>query len=211
MGTNPFIAALADGTCSREAIRRYAIETYVLSFTFPQRLASLYAICPDSAVRVGLLRNILEEEGVSSFDGEHIVRHHDRQHGEIARRFAHAAGVRDGELSSALAAYRHDTWVDQAIAGGRLCAALAYLTVGFEGCVPPTYTLIIDALERNYGFSRDDLEFFILHAVADADHARLGEEMAAALAHDDAAREEAFTGLKRARTAWWWWHKSFAR
>ena len=210
MAANPFVAALADGTCSRDAIRRYATETYVLSSTFPQRLALLVAMCPHSAVRVELVRNILEEEGVSSFDGERIVRRDDRQHGEIARRFAHAAGVDDEELARARRDDRRETWVDRAIAEQRLCSALAYITVGFEGCVPPTYALIVEALERNYGFSRDDLEFFILHMAADADHSRLGAEMVVALVRSDADRAEAIDGVKRATTAWWWWHRSFA-
>ena len=211
LAANPFLAALANGSCPRDAIRRYAIDTYVLSSTFSQRLASLVAMCPDSAVRVELVRNILEEEGVASFDGKRISRRDDRQHGEIARRFAHAAGVDDAELARAKDQYRRQTWVDRAIAGGRLCAALAYLTVGFEGCVPPTYALLVSALERNYGFSRDDLEFFILHMTADADHSRLGAEMIAALVRSDADREEALTGVQRATTAWWWWHRSFVR
>jgi pyrroloquinoline quinone (PQQ) biosynthesis protein C len=211
IGANPFLTALADGTCSRDAIRRYAVETYVLSSTFPQRLGSLVAMCSDSAVRLELVRNILEEEGVTSFDGEHIVRRDDRQHGEIARRFAHAAGAGDEELLRARQETRREIWLDRAIADGRLCSALAYLTVGFEGCVPPTYALLIDALEKNYAFSRDDLEFFILHMTADADHSRIGAEMTAALVRTEADREEAVTGVKRARTAWWWWHRSFAR
>lgn len=211
IGANPFLRALAGGTASRHAIRRYAIETYVLSSTFPRRLASLVAMCSDPAVRLELLRNILEEEGVTSFDGEHITRRADRQHGEIARRFAHAAGVRDEELLRAREEQRPKTWVDHAIADGRLCTALAYLTAGFEGCVPPTYALLVRALEGNYGFTPDDLEFFILHMTADAEHSRLGAEMTAALVRSEADREEAVTGVKRAKTAWWWWHKSFAR
>src|SRR5437867_7280410 len=91
MAANPFLAALAAGRCPREAIRRYAVDTVVLSSTFPQRLASLAAMCADPVVRLEILRNMLEEEGVTSFDGERIVRRDDRRHGEIARRFAQAA------------------------------------------------------------------------------------------------------------------------
>jgi len=211
IGAHPFLVMLANGTCSRNSIKRYAIETYVISSNFPQRLASIAAICPDSSVRLELLRNMLEEEGVASFDGEHIVRRDERQHGELARRFAHAAGATDAELAHARNKDRHETWVDRAVNERRLCAALAYLTVGFEGCVPPTYALIVDALVRNYGFSRDDLEFFIMHMSADTDHSIIGAKMTATLARSDEDREEALTGVKRALTAWWWWHRSFAR
>lgn len=211
MGAHPFLTALAGGTCPRQAIRRYAVETYVLASAFPQRLASLMAMCPHSRVRLELVRNLLEEEGITSFDGERIVQRQDRHHGQIARRFAHAAGVDDEELARAQHEERRPIWVDQAIAEKRLCTALAYLTVGFEGCVPPTYTLLVSALEGNYGFSRDDLEFFILHMTADVDHARFGAEMIATLVSGEADREEAVTGVKRATTAWWWWHRSFVR
>jgi len=209
MTRHPFITALSNGTCPPAAIRRYAVETYVLASTFPRRLASLVAICDDAAVRIELLRNILEEEGAVSFDGERLVRRADRQHGEICRRFAHAAGASDAELDRARREDRRTTWVDRAIGGGRLLAALAYLTIGFEGCVPPTAALIVETLQKNYGFSRDALEFFILHMTADAGHARTGAEMTAALVRSDADRKESFEGVKRATTAWWWWHRSF--
>jgi pyrroloquinoline-quinone synthase len=211
MRTNPFIAALGRGDCPRDTIRSYAIATYVLSASFPQRLASLAAICSNPAVRLELLRNMLEEEGVHSFDGERIVRRDDRQHGEIARRFARAAGASDDDLVRARDQARHDVWLDRAIAGRRLCAALAYLTVGFEGCVPATYALIVEALQRNYGFSLDDLEFFTLHMTADGDHSRLGAAMTAALVRNEMDREEAMLGVKHAVTTWWRWHKSFVR
>ncbi len=211
MRENPFIAALARGDCSRDTIRRYAIDTYVLSAGFPQRLASLLAICPHPAVRLELLRNLLEEEGVHSFDGQRIVRREDRRHAEIAHRFARAAGVPEDVLARALEQARRDTWFDRAIDSGRFCAALSYLTVGFEGCAPATYPLLVEALDRNYGFSRADLEFFILHIAADADHARLGAEMTATVACSETDREEAMLGVKHAVTTWWRWHKSYVR
>ena len=34
MASNPFIIALANGTASRDALRRYAIDTYLLAYFF---------------------------------------------------------------------------------------------------------------------------------------------------------------------------------
>lgn len=211
MRSNPFLVALAAGTASRDAIRRYAIGTYLLAHFFPQRLAALMSICDDAAIRLELLRNLLEEDGVIALDGDRPVRDPERSHGAIARRFCLLAGATDDDLAAARAADARNTWVDQALAQGRLAASLAYLTVGVEGCVSATHRLLIPILQERYGFSAGDLEFFILHAGADAEHARTGAAMTASVVRSDEDRVAALDGARRATRAWWWWHRSFAR
>src|SRR6185295_16389588 len=119
MDANPFLVALAGGTASREAVRRYAIETYLLAFFFPQRLAAVMAICGDPAIRLELLRNLLEEDGVIAMDGDRPVRDPERCHSTIARRFCLASGATDEDLGRARAAGKRNTWVDQQIEIGR--------------------------------------------------------------------------------------------
>ena len=211
MASNPFIIALANGAASRDALRRYAIDTYLLAYFFPQRLAALAAICDDAEIRLEILNNLLEEDGVIGIDGGRVIRDVERSHGAIARRFCLAAGATDDDLDRARAAYTRDTWVDESIANGNVAASLAYLTVGIEGCVAATYRLLITVLEKQYGFSRDDLEFVALHAGADAEHARIGAALTASVVRSDEERVAALEGATRATTAWWWWHRSFVR
>ena len=211
MRSHPFVAALAKGVLPRDALRRYTIDLYLLAYFFPQRLAALAAMCDDAEARAELLRNLLEEDGIVGIDGERLIRDPERSHGAIARRLCLAAGATDDDLDRARAAYRRDTWVDRSIASGALAAALAYLTVGIEGCVAATFPLLLPMLEQQYGFSRHDLEFVALHATADAKHARIGAALTASVVRSDDDRAAALEGAARAATAWWWWHRSFVR
>jgi len=207
IGRHPFFSGLREGTISRDAIRRYAIDTWLLSITFPRRLAALIAMCENDAVRAELLHNLLEEEGFVARDGA-LTQDAERRHYALSRRFALAAGATDDELQASLRDARA-TWVDGAITSGRLVAALAYLTVGFEGFVPDAYALLIEAFEAQYRFSSHDLEFFYLHRTADAAHADAGAKLVASLVRTDQDREEAREGVQHARTAWWWWHRRY--
>src|SRR4051794_3484004 len=94
---HPFFAALREGTVAGDAIRRYAIDTWQLSTTFPRRLAALIAMCEDDRVRAELLHNLLEEEGFVARDGV-LTQDPERRHYALSRRFALAAGATDEEL-----------------------------------------------------------------------------------------------------------------
>jgi pyrroloquinoline quinone (PQQ) biosynthesis protein C len=206
---NPFVAAVVEGRCSRDAIRRYAIAVFALSDQFPSRLAATAGICDDPEVRLSLLENLLEEEGITRLEDGHLIRDDGKRHASVARRFAVAAGASDEELAAASARERDTaTWLHEAIAARRAAAALAYLTVGIEGSVPATLTLIAAALSQHYGFRDDDLAFLTSHIALDEAHGASGVRMTARLVRSDADRADAIEGARRGALAWWWFHRS---
>lgn len=211
MRQNAFVAALIDGRSSHHALRRYAAGLFALSDRLPQRLLAIAARCEDRGVRLALLENLLDEEGIVGIDGGRLMVDEGRRHPNMARRFAHAAGVSDADLSAASAsAMGEATWLNDAIAQNHLTAALAYLTIGIESNVPSTMTLVAAALERHYGFDRGDLEFLTAHIELDEGHAANGARLTSRLVRNDADRAEALEGARRGGLAWWWWHRSFA-
>jgi pyrroloquinoline quinone (PQQ) biosynthesis protein C len=209
MRRNPFVAAIVAGRCSRDQIRAYAAGLFALSDRFPLRLAATAAICDDPDVRLALLENLMEEEGVVRIEEGRLIRDDSRRHATVARRFALAAGASDDAL---LSASEHEaataTWLTEAIAGRRLAAALAYLTVGIEGSVPATLSLVADALSRHYQFADEDLEFLTSHVAFDAAHGAAGARMTARVVRSDADRADALEGARRGAVAWWWFHRS---
>jgi len=211
MCENPFIAALTEGRASRDAIRRYTAGLYALSDRLPQRLLRIAAMIDDRKVRLALLENLLEEEGVIAIDGGHLVADDRKRHPNLARRLAHAAGATDDDLRDASAAAEAQaTWLNDAIAKGRIAAALAYLTVGIEGNVPATMELVVDALASHYAFHERELEFLTSHIELDAGHAAAGARLVARIASTGADRADAIEGARRGGLAWYWWHRSFA-
>jgi len=209
---NPFVAAIVAGRCSRDAIRRYAAATYALSDHFPQRLAAAASIVDDPEVRLALLENLLEEEGVVALHGNRLIRDDAKRHGNVALRFAIAAGATEDDLR---AAREHDRvaapWLAAAIARKSAAAAVAFLTVGIESNVPATLSLIAESLSRHYGFAAHDLEFLESHVAFDASHGAAGARLTARLACTAPKRDEALEGARRGALAWWGFHRSFCR
>src|SRR5438046_2796629 len=73
MRRNAFVIALIDGRCSREIVKRYAAGVFALSDRLPQRLLAIAARCDDRDVRIALLENLIEEEGIVGIDRGRFV------------------------------------------------------------------------------------------------------------------------------------------
>jgi pyrroloquinoline quinone (PQQ) biosynthesis protein C len=119
----------------------------------------------------------------------------------MARNFTRAAGVADHEID----AFRvgPPNWFSRQIAAGNWIGPFAYIAVGTEANVPPTYRLLIPALAERYGFSEADLEFLIEHVSADDRHALDGALLLESIATTESARQQALEGARRGGRGWW--------
>ncbi len=207
--TNPIVAGVTAGTLPREVVRQYALMIAAMAEEFPRRICAVLSICDDLAVRRSLLGNLLEEEGVVEIVREAGVRiDHERRHGVIARRFAHAAGATDGDVDAIQAPPAQ--WFADAIRGDNWIGAFSYFAIGFEANVPATFRALVDPLIANYGFTGDDLEFLYEHFTADERHGVESAHLIARAAYDQSRRERALEGARRGGVAWWAFHRSIA-
>lgn len=87
--------------------------------------------------------------------------------------------------------------------GGELDRAFAYLAIGTEANIPPTYRLLIPPLRDHYGFSLDALEVLTEHVSADDRHAREGAMLIEEAARDGSMRRLALEGARRGGRGWW--------
>ncbi|HEX8253121.1 MAG TPA: iron-containing redox enzyme family protein [Thermoanaerobaculia bacterium] len=205
MAEHPFVRSVIDGSLSREALKRYAIDIASIAHVFPKRLAAVLSLCDDAAVRRSLLANLLEEEGVVAFvpaEGVRIVEA--RRHGVMADRFARAAGASDDELRPEPTPAR---WFAEAIHRGDWLGAFSFFAIGQEANVPATFRALIDPLMKNYGIALEDLEFLIEHFEADERHGIESAHLIARIATTDDARSRALEGARRGGMSWWAFHR----
>lgn len=205
---NPFVAAMRRGECTREQVRAYAETIAIAAIGFPRVLSNILTHCDRQEVRTSVLANLMEEEGIVRYRaGEGIVVDVQRNHAEMARRFAAAAGVAPEALGRQRAESR---WYAQAAQSGNWIGAFAYFAIGYEANVPESFRLIHAALVEHYGFAEEDLEFLTEHMTADERH---GREAAELLARDPspAARRRALEGARRGGMTWWMLHCRLAR
>lgn len=208
--SNPLLLAIRSGECRRETIRQYAIQTTRSAEGFPKVLCSILAVCDVPEIRRSLIGNLLEEEGVTCYvPGQGATFNPERRHGSMARRFAYAAGATDAEIDACPSAPVR--WFEAALLSGNWIGALAFVAIGFEANVSPTYRLLVPALMERCGFSHRDLEFLSEHVGADERHGLDAAILIAATSTSNEARRRALEGARRGGNAWLEFHRAHVR
>lgn len=200
--TNPFVMQVRSGEAPPEAIRSFALHIASATESFVRALYAVLSVCTDVRARQAFIGNVLEEEGATGFlPGAGATFEERRRHPAMARRFTRAAGVEDHEID----AFRvgPPNWFERQIRAGQWIGPFAYIAVGTEANIPPTYRLLIPALAERYGFSETDLEFLIEHVTADDRHGMDGALLIASVAESEAERRQALEGARRGGRGWW--------
>ena len=162
-------------------------------------LGAVYARCPDWDVQHFLLENITEEEGfVGSGDFAPV------RHSELLLEFGQTCGMKREEV---LNAQVKGELLPETLGLQSWCAvqstkpfleALSGLLIGLESQVPRIYSKTTPPLLEKYGFAEDEVTFFTLHIVADAEHGEKGYEIVEKYARTDAERESCVRLVKEA-------------
>lgn len=200
---HPFTRSIRDGVYPRSGLQFYAADLAVTVSAFSRSLAAIFASCDDPEVRRMLLENLLEEEGATSFcpkDG--LVVDSKRRHSDLAWRFARATGA-TGDIS-------HLTlipgWFRRQLNAGNWLGPLAYVVIGYEANIPPTFRILLDGFRQHYGFTEEELTFFTEHTVADERHSAHGAKVISNAATTPELRRQALNGARRGASAWWQFH-----
>lgn len=199
----PFLRSVGDGTCPIEVLQDYALDIATLTEGFTGHLAMIFAHCDDVPVRHAVLANLLEEEGVQSFDGHELVAPSRRNHGTLARELARVFGADPAAPRRPL----RSTWLDRKLKEGDWISALAFLTVGYEANVPAVFKPLVAGLRAHYGYSDADLEYLVLHVTADEEHGADGVAMVSRLGVTPEARQIVLDAARRGTLAWYQVHR----
>lgn len=192
-GGHPFSRAWAAGELDRAQLGEWAIQHFHYIDPIPQQFAQLFARLPDLDARQHLLENLI---------GEEMPGRPEKRHPDLLRKFARACGVPDartlgaeaaGEILPGTRAMR--AWIWELSGIRHIAEACAGIMVALEGQLPTLYPRYVEAMRR-MGFSDDDLEFFIVHIEGDTAHARIGLELTARYATDDALQRRAIAAVR---------------
>jgi pyrroloquinoline-quinone synthase len=176
--THPWSDAWVTGKLNKRLLGEWVKQHYHYVSLFPQWLATVYGECEHADIRHFLTENIMEEEGFVGDDQFPAVKHTDLlldfgEHCGISRKEVVDAQLNGELLPETLGlqswCYRqsHRPTVE----------ALAGLLVGLESQVPQIYSRTTPPLVEKYGFLEEEIVFFRLHIVADAEHGERGFEI----------------------------------
>ena len=205
MAESAFVQHVMAGACDRATLRRYCTTLYGMASRFPQNLSAVLSVCTDWTMRRFIMRNLAEEEGLVAYARGEATFDDARHHTTLATRFARAAGASDEDLATVN--IEPSRWFRTTLESGNWIGPTAFFSVGVEANVPRTFRLLIEPLERHYGFSRDALAFLIEHMDADERHGVDAAELIATLATTPEMREQALEGARRGGMSWWTFHR----
>lgn len=172
---HPWSEAWVTGKLTRHMLGEWVKQHFHYVSYFSQWLGAVYANCPHWDVQEFLLENITEEEGMSGQAGFEPIRH-----AKLLLDFAEACGksrqeIIDAQLNGELLpeTLGLQSWCHRQ-SQGPFVEALSGLLVGLESQVPAIYAKTTPPLIEKYGFTQEEVTFFSIHIVADAEHGERG-------------------------------------
>lgn len=162
---HPFFLRWAEGKLPAEAMKGYVQQHYNYVSNASRYSGIMYGMCDWWDARNLFLENLNEEEDPKE------------RHVDKLARFGKALGMTVEEARSApdlpTTAALKDYILNTILLRGTLHST-AVLVVGLESQVPDLYRPIIPALRDTYGFTDDQIDFFLLHIEADVEHGDAG-------------------------------------
>jgi pyrroloquinoline quinone (PQQ) biosynthesis protein C len=186
-----FFSKLKAGSYSQSQLRHFAEQYYVASSAFPQILALAAGNIGDDQRRLGLISNLWDEHGNGTAS---------RAHRAILEKFVVATGstkVKSSIAKPSVTTYSYVAGMKALCSDKNERIILGALGPGCEAFTPTEYVHLTSALREVYGFSDDQLEFFIDHARHDGSHIKdLYDGIALLVEGDDCAISDVVFGAR---------------
>jgi pyrroloquinoline-quinone synthase len=198
-GGHPLWLEIADGKLSREQLKLFAVQFFLQVREFPRAVSAMHANCPFPKERIELAESIYEEE-TGRLSGCN------KPHPELFIRFGEAVGASRAELVEGrpLPGTRAlIDWFELSTKQRSFIEAAAAINLAAEGQVPGAFGPMARRLQANYGLSREAVEFWDVHEVADAEHSEVGDNIVVRHATDAATQARVRDALQHSLDAWW--------
>ena len=193
---HPFFTSWAKGELTKDAMKAYVQQHYNFVSNASRYYGIIYGLCPWWDARNFYLENLNEEEDPNE-------RHVDKlakfgialgmtiEESRTAPDLPTTAALKDFILNTALTAARSTRPRSSSSASSRRC--------------PQLYEPIVPALRDIYGFTDDEIEFFLLHITADVEHGEKGFQILLEHTEDEQTQHEVIETVREASKKRWFY------
>jgi len=198
-GSHPLWLELADGKLGAEQLKLFAVQFFLQVREFPRAVSAMHANCPFLDERRDLAESVYEEE-TGRISGCN------QPHPELFIRFGEAVGLKRSEMTegSPLPATRAlIDWFELSTKQRSFIEGAAAINLAAEGQVPGAFGPMARRLQENYGLSKEAVEFWDIHEMADAEHSDVGDNIVVRHATDAATQTRVRDALQHSLDAWW--------
>ncbi len=193
---HPFFRMWAKGELTKDAMKAYVQQHYNFVSNASRYYGIIYGLCPWWDARNFYLENLNEEEDPTE------------RHVDKLAKFGIALGMTVEESRNApdlpTTAALKDFILNTALTRGTLHAT-AVIIVGLESQVPQLYEPIVPALRDKYGFTDDEIEFFLLHITADVEHGERGFQILLEHTEDEQTQLDVIETVREAAKKRWFY------
>jgi pyrroloquinoline-quinone synthase len=192
---HPFVRLLFDGKLTMDQVRGWAKQDFALKRCPTWWNAGRLLNSPTLEIQRKVAKSLLEELGDEG-DG----------HTEMYLRFGDALGITERDMYGAPLLPSTVLVVDQLMSINRhrsVIESLASGSVAGEAINVDFCTRFVEANDSTYHISRDGMEWFYEHVVADAGHSSLGERLVLEGATSKELQNRVVDSVVRSKAAYW--------
>ena len=196
---HPWSEAWVSGKLNKRLLGEWVKQHYHYVSYFPTWMSTMYSNAQPEDVRLHLLENIAEEDGLLDSGSYKAV-----SHTALLLDFAGHCGVGRREV---LDTQINGELLPETLGLQSWCfrqshkpykEAIAGLLVGLESQVPEIYSKTTPALLDKYGFTEEQVVFFTLHIEADQEHSGRGYALLDKYVGGDEEKEACLRSVREA-------------
>lgn len=198
-GSHPLWKRIAAGELSREQLQRFAVQFFLQVREFPRAVSAMHSRCPYDDMRRELAESVYEEES-GKISGCNLP------HPELFIQFGLAIGLERSDMTEGKPLPETASLIEGfeiASQNRSFIEAAAAINLAAEGQVPGAFGPMARALEKHYGLRTEDVAFWDIHEMADADHSDVGDHIVVKHANTEDIRQNVRDALDRSLERWW--------
>jgi len=187
---HPFIQNLADGLYSKEQIKVFGEQYYILSCAFTEFLILASSSIKEEKFRVPIIDNIYDEHGRGNYLHSHRI---------LLIKFLKAINAKGVDEINPLPHTSANIYgMKKLCETGTLNEIIGAIGPGCEYFTDTQYEKIVNSLYTNYNYSKDDLHFFYEHISHDPRHTEDIDSIITEIIKTESDYDELLFGAKQA-------------
>jgi pyrroloquinoline quinone (PQQ) biosynthesis protein C len=163
---DPIFDAVRTGSMSRSGVKLWTLQASLVVRQFTRFISAIHANCPYRDAQQLLAKNLWEEHGEGVRSQDHYL---------LIRKLAHSLGASDRDLDDASPLKETTEYIAHCLKVTRelsFVESIAAIAVGVESFMPTFFGRLAESLCSNYGLTRDDVEYLLVHVEFDDAHQR---------------------------------------
>lgn len=187
---DPIFDAIRTGKISRAGLKLWTLQASLIVHPFTRFVSGIHANCPHRDAQALMAENLWEEHGKGKAE---------RDHYQLIRRLAKSLGATDQELDTVKPLPEATAYINYCLRithDHSFIEGMSAIGVGIEYSIPQFFGMFAESLQTNYGLSKADAEYLLIHVGEDEDHAQRSLELIEKYADSDELQDKAKEALR---------------